>query len=96
MPQSADALRFFTRYVKQAGALQHISAVPWRQRRGHDIHLPTRAPFCEMWGKAERCRTPQEHLLPILYAPEMPMSSVYKWQIKRPWEPAVTQHTPFE
>jgi len=28
MPQSAVALHFFTRYVKQAGALQPFSAVP--------------------------------------------------------------------
>lgn len=37
MPQSADARRFFTRYVKQVGALPPDSAVPWRQRRGRDI-----------------------------------------------------------
>ena len=44
--QTADAFlctpgsrcsRFFTRYVKQAGALPNDSAVPWRQKRGHDI-----------------------------------------------------------
>ena len=34
MPQSAVALRFFTRYVKQAGALPRASAVPWRLTTG--------------------------------------------------------------
>ena len=52
--------RFFTRYVKQAGALPAVSAVPWRQGRGHDITaLWTRAPFFEMWGKPKDCREPQ-------------------------------------
>ena len=34
LPQSADAHRFFTRYVKQAGALPLASAVPWRPKDG--------------------------------------------------------------
>lgn len=34
MPQSAVTPRFFTRYVKQAGALSLGSAVPWRLTTG--------------------------------------------------------------
>ena len=55
--------RFFTRYVKQAGALSTTFAVPWRsQERGHDIRRQTRAPFYEMWVKTGPWRTLQEAL----------------------------------
>ena len=54
MPQSAAVPYFFTRYVKQAGALQLLTAVPWHAyARGHDVHRLTRAPFFEMWVKTE-------------------------------------------
>ena len=54
MPQSAAVLYFFTRYVKQAGALQQFSAVPWHAyARGHDVRCLTRAPLNEMWVKTE-------------------------------------------
>ena len=54
MPQSAAVPYFFTRYVKQAGALQLLAAVPWHAcARGHDVHSLTRAPFFEMWVKTE-------------------------------------------
>jgi len=53
--------RFFTRYVKQAGALPSESAVPWRKNTGAWHITPwTRAPFFEMWGKPKSCRDPQE------------------------------------
>ena len=67
--------RFFTRYVKQAGALPAASAVPWRVIRGHDITaLWTRAPFFEMWGKPKDCREPQvvEHSVMENPAPVKP------------------------
>ena len=54
-------LRFFTRSVKQAGALPNDSAVPWRYKTGAWHIAPwTRAPFFEMWGKPKDCREPQE------------------------------------
>ncbi len=38
MSQSAATPYFFTRYVKQAGVLRRISAVPWHAEAwGHDI-----------------------------------------------------------
>ena len=63
MPQDAAVPYFFTRYVKQAGALSTASAVPWRPyERGHDIRRRTRAPFYEMWVKTGPWRTLQEAL----------------------------------
>ncbi len=53
--------RFFTRSVKQAGALPNASAVPWRIKTGAWHNVPwTRAPFYEMWGKPKGCREPQD------------------------------------
>jgi len=34
MSQSADVRRFFTRFVKQVGALPFVSAFPWRYDNG--------------------------------------------------------------
>ena len=78
---TATILRFFCRCPKmpmrsyfspaklsRLASCDTLLPSPGVKRRGHDIRGLTRTPFCEMWGKSERCRTPQEHLLPLLYA----------------------------
>ena len=68
MPQSAAALYFFTRYVKQAGAQRKLSAVPWRAwHGGMTSDFLAWVPFNEMWVKIENWRTPQEHLCSYHY-----------------------------
>ena len=41
--------------LRQGGDLRLLTAVPWQEpcgSRGHDIRIPTRNPFDEMWVKA--------------------------------------------